>query len=338
MRCLSWRAIRTSSPCSRRIRSGSDQFSTRHYGRRRQPTSSSARRSTMRSSSPATGCAPTRRWRLFRRPPIATRANRRIPTGSTLCGTEPMFTCRSVQPTIIASAKISHVSKPNACCPSWSTGWRRSSSRASRPISRTTSCAHCIGFRCGRRQRSELSLSREYNAMRTFLFLKTVAAADPGRRSDMLCGLRPDLADRDCRMNRVLPAVPGLMPEPIWDVVIDYAGEAEAKWRDVLLSVSLIDPVRFVELSAQPVPIIDGPETGIRILSLPRRKAGMSVADFSHHYRHVHGALVAKNEAFVRWAKRYVQHHSVSGLVTSSDGFLPYDGISEFRFESAGMI
>jgi uncharacterized protein (TIGR02118 family) len=59
----------------------------------------------------------------------------------------------------------------------------------------------------------------------------------------------------------------------------------------------------------------------------------MSPASFSRHYGEVHAPLVAQNEGFKAYCNRYVQHHVLAETVQTHTGFVPYDGISEFRFD-----
>ncbi|MGV6871917.1 EthD domain-containing protein [Pseudochelatococcus sp. B33] len=137
--------------------------------------------------------------------------------------------------------------------------------------------------------------------------------------------------------NEIQPQVPGLMPEPIWDVLDETLlrpGSAEAPGDRLDTFPDHIDPDRIVQFRARQRVVLDGPARGIRILSLPRRRAGLSPDDFSRHYFEVHGALVARNEAFTTHCNRYVQHHVLPGTVRVTGGFVPYDGISEFWFDS----
>lgn len=145
--------------------------------------------------------------------------------------------------------------------------------------------------------------------------------------------------------NIVKPAIEGFTPEPLWDgvVQIELTREAAAPERVPLdpfnqsvgpAQDEFIDQSRGVQFLAEEKVVLDGPARGIKILSLPRRKAGLSPAEFSRHYRQVHGKLVSNNEAFVTHCNRYVQHHALPETVKSSADFVPYDGISEFWFDS----
>ena len=141
--------------------------------------------------------------------------------------------------------------------------------------------------------------------------------------------------------NVVEPQVPGLMPEPIWDAVeeslLDPKRCDRISLRDDHELGALpahINPDQVVQFVAQERIVLDGPARGIRIFSLPRRRPGMSPDSFSRHYRETHGRLVAANEAFVTNCNRYVQHHVLPETVRATGGFIPYDGISEFWFDS----
>jgi hypothetical protein len=145
--------------------------------------------------------------------------------------------------------------------------------------------------------------------------------------------------------NRVRPAVAGVTPEPIWDGVAqvemvrsppDPAALRDDAWDQAIGpgEKAFVDPDRIVQFLAEDKVVLDGPECGVKIISLPRRRAGMSSTEFSLHYGEIHGALVSRNEAFVRYASRYVQHHVLPNTVKTTGGFVPYDGISEFWFAS----
>lgn len=140
--------------------------------------------------------------------------------------------------------------------------------------------------------------------------------------------------------NEVQPPVGELVPEPLWDGLLEAGPDArEAFEGNAFAALSgeadgIADPAQVVEFLAEARIVLDGPARGIKILSLPRRRGGLSPAEFSRHYRQVHGALVARNAAFVKYANRYVQHHVLPDSVRATGGFVPYDGISEFWFDS----
>jgi uncharacterized protein (TIGR02118 family) len=145
--------------------------------------------------------------------------------------------------------------------------------------------------------------------------------------------------------NRVLPAVAEFTPEPLWDglvqIELEEAVPDSAQFRDDPRNKRVspdedrfVDPDQLVQFFAEEKVVLDGPARGVKILSLPRRRAGLSPAEFSRHYRETHGELVRRNEAFTRYANRYVQHHAFADTVKATGGFVPYDGVSEFWFDS----
>lgn len=157
----------------------------------------------------------------------------------------------------------------------------------------------------------------------------------------------PDLWKGVSRLvqNAVAPAVPDVTPDPIWDglMQVEFGSERPSveEARDDARNKSVgpgeaefIDADQIVQFFAQEKVVVDGPERGVKILSLPRRRSWLSPAEFSQHYRNVHGELVRRNEAFATFANRYVQHHVLPDTVKSTGGFVPYDGISEFWFNS----
>jgi hypothetical protein len=141
--------------------------------------------------------------------------------------------------------------------------------------------------------------------------------------------------------NDVLPTIDGFIPEPVWDGVVQVdlvdglkrEGSYLASLSDDGIEDELIDRAQIVQFIAAVQPILEGPEQGIKILSLPRRRAGLSPREFAQHYQFVHGELVKGNASFARRANRYVQHHVLSETVKVTGGFVAYDGISEFWFD-----
>lgn len=65
-----------------------------------------------------------------------------------------------------------------------------------------------------------------------------------------------------------------------------------------------------------------------KVIQLHKRKPGMSVEDFQHHWRHRHGPHVARGPAI----RRYVQSHAL--LQGYRKGELVFDGIEETWFDS----
>jgi uncharacterized protein (TIGR02118 family) len=140
--------------------------------------------------------------------------------------------------------------------------------------------------------------------------------------------------------NEAQPSIGDLIPEPLWHGLLETGLDAADRLETSPLKTfageadGVVDPEQLVEFLAEPKVVLDGPARGVKILSLPRRRAGLSPADFSRHYRGVHGELVARNDAFMKFANRYVQHHVLAHTVRATGGLLPYDGISEFWFDS----
>ena len=72
----------------------------------------------------------------------------------------------------------------------------------------------------------------------------------------------------------------------------------------------------------------------IRLTFVLRRKAGMSLADFQHYWREVHGPLVARHSTTLK-ILRYVQVHTlddpVNDQLAGARGGMetPYDGVAE---------
>ena len=190
--------------------------------------------------------------------------------------------------------------------------------------------------------------------IRKFIFLKRkpgLSADDfaerwKGRHAQALAGDDAFRAmARRYVQNRAQPAVGDLIPEPLWDglVEIDVYPEfaAPKSIRDNPLNKTVgphqddfADPSRMVQFFARENVVFDGPARGVKILSLPRRRAGSSPAEFSKHYKEVHGTLVSRNAAFAEFCNRYVQHHVLPETVKTSADVVPYDGISEFWFDS----
>lgn len=187
--------------------------------------------------------------------------------------------------------------------------------------------------------------------IRKYTFLRRRAGLSPegfrdAWRGRYVGGAAADLAPVASAFvhNEVLPQVPDLMPEPIWDGVEETVMKADAVSLEAIRDNPLhrfgpgladfVDPDQIVQFFAEDKVVIDGPARGICILSLPRRRPGLSPAEFSRHYRNVHGELVTQVGAFTTNCNRYVQHHILPHTVKATEGFLPYEGISEFWFDS----
>lgn len=66
----------------------------------------------------------------------------------------------------------------------------------------------------------------------------------------------------------------------------------------------------------------------LKVITLVKRKSGMSVEDFQHYWREVHGSLVAQRPQ----VRRYVQSAALPQGYRKGD--LLFDGIGEMWFES----
>jgi uncharacterized protein (TIGR02118 family) len=69
-------------------------------------------------------------------------------------------------------------------------------------------------------------------------------------------------------------------------------------------------------------------------LGFYKRRPDLTREQFSHHWRTVHGPLIAQNPILSKYIKRYVQHHCVPSQNWDNVGALEYDGFSESWFES----
>jgi len=71
----------------------------------------------------------------------------------------------------------------------------------------------------------------------------------------------------------------------------------------------------------------------VKLIACARRKPGMTHEEFDRYWRDNHGPLVRSVPEFIRYVRRYVQCHIVSGsgpLGTGSD----FDGVAELWFDS----
>ena len=124
----------------------------------------------------------------------------------------------------------------------------------------------------------------------------------------------------------------GFTDVPQWGAVLELmAKDGQAIHFEPVLPRTNAPLIQFV---AKAHVVIDGPERGIRLISLPRRGPGLSPRAFKQHYGGVHAGLVCRNDGFRRHANRYVQHHVESETVRVIGERLPYDGVSEFWFDN----
>ena len=69
-------------------------------------------------------------------------------------------------------------------------------------------------------------------------------------------------------------------------------------------------------------------------LGFYKRKPGLTQEQFSHHWRNIHGPMIANHPVMGKYIKRYVQHHMRPGENWPNVGPLDYDGFSESWWES----
>jgi uncharacterized protein (TIGR02118 family) len=70
----------------------------------------------------------------------------------------------------------------------------------------------------------------------------------------------------------------------------------------------------------------------IKVCELVRRRPGMSVDHFQHHWQDVHGPIVAQLPGL----RRYVQSNPLPGGYRRGD--LPYDGVAELWFDNLASL
>jgi len=142
-----------------------------------------------------------------------------------------------------------------------------------------------------------------------------------------------------------LPAQPGVAVDPMWDAIIEtwekprksplvtYHDEDDYRTTVKAAEDEFADSEHTMRFLAKEHIVIGGDRTGVKTLSMPRRRSGLTPIEFSEHYG-AHGELVKQNPAFVQYARRYVQHHGIADSVARPVEFIPYDGISEFWFDT----
>ncbi|MDR5651200.1 EthD domain-containing protein [Ruixingdingia sedimenti] len=70
------------------------------------------------------------------------------------------------------------------------------------------------------------------------------------------------------------------------------------------------------------------------VLGFYKRKPGLSHAEFSRHWRDVHGPLIRNHPVISTYMRRYLQHHLTPGTGFPGVGALDYDGFSESWWDS----
>jgi uncharacterized protein (TIGR02118 family) len=71
----------------------------------------------------------------------------------------------------------------------------------------------------------------------------------------------------------------------------------------------------------------------VKFIICARRKAGLTRAEFSAHWRNHHGPLVKSVPEFMRHVRKYVQCHLVAGA-SPFGGEPAYDGVAELWFDN----
>jgi uncharacterized protein (TIGR02118 family) len=146
--------------------------------------------------------------------------------------------------------------------------------------------------------------------------------------------------------NHVRAPIAGFSPEPLWDGVVECWQRPQTNYEEgftedpVYLKVVRPDEPNFIEvdqsvkLFAEEKIIIDGPRSGVKLFALARRAPGLTLEQFHHYWSEVHGPNVRQNSDFMKYARRYVQHHVLPDTIRSESGHPGYDGIVELWFDS----
>lgn len=132
------------------------------------------------------------------------------------------------------------------------------------------------------------------------------------------------------RLNRTGAPHPGFIDPPQWagvhEVIDGDVPQFDAADRQIA------GP--WLEFEADANVVIGGPERGIRLFSLPRRRQGLSPQEYKRHWGGRHAQLVLDNAGFRKHANRYVQHHVDCETIRAIGDRVPYDGVAEFWFDS----
>ena len=73
----------------------------------------------------------------------------------------------------------------------------------------------------------------------------------------------------------------------------------------------------------------------IKVSVLLKRKPGMSVEEFHHYWKDVHGPLLLSVPELMRYIRRYVQCHAIAETFAGTPGAASeYDGIAEMWGDS----
>lgn len=72
----------------------------------------------------------------------------------------------------------------------------------------------------------------------------------------------------------------------------------------------------------------------IKLVGFPRRKPGLSAAEFRHHWKEVHYPLVMGLGEFTGLVRRYVQSHALDEQLAVPGTAAPIDGVVEIWFDN----
>jgi uncharacterized protein (TIGR02118 family) len=78
----------------------------------------------------------------------------------------------------------------------------------------------------------------------------------------------------------------------------------------------------------------------VKFVGCLRRKPGMSVEEFHHYWKDIHGPLVKSVPEFFRYIRKYVQGHTLNDPVPGFPATTapPFDGIAELWFDTVADI
>jgi len=124
----------------------------------------------------------------------------------------------------------------------------------------------------------------------------------------------------------------GFTPDPLWDQVAFCERLSDAQALADAARRAGAETILFFEVNRHA--IIDGPAEGVHLITLIRRKADITNAQFCDHYLNTHARLVLQNGGFQSSTSRYSQFHVRPETIHAEGDIVPYDGIAEFWFHS----
>jgi hypothetical protein len=146
--------------------------------------------------------------------------------------------------------------------------------------------------------------------------------------------------------NHVLPGVPNLTGgQPAWDGITEVwepeeVNSSRAFFEDrVYKEYVAPDELNFItvegklRLSAVSSVLIDGPSTKIKLLTLIRRRSGLSTEEFRRRWQE-HGEMVRSVPAVQKYVRRFVLNNVIPESVSSASGHPGYDGIAELFYDN----